>query len=188
MTLLCSHGTPMILAGDEFGRTQDGNNNAYCQDNEISWIDWSLANSEAGRALTMFTARLIALRKEYSSLRANYFMNGHANFGDGLNDIAWFDEKGTPMADDAWLFTEGRLLSCRRICVCEEGELEATLLLINGASDTHEFTLPEPAIAWRLAIDSAHPELGEMPMGESTLAVEAHSAILLVSRHRPRTA
>jgi isoamylase len=188
MTLLCSHGTPMILAGDEFGRTQDGNNNTYCQDNEISWLDWSLAGSEAGRALTTFTARLIALRKEYSALRANYFMNGHTNFGGGLNDIAWFDEKGTPMTDDAWLFTEGRLLSCRRICASEVDELDATLLLINGASDTHEFTLPEPAIAWRLAIDSAHPELGETPMNESTLAVEAHSAILLVSRHRPKTA
>ena len=124
------------------------------------------------------------MRKEFSALRANYFMDGLADLGEGLTDIGWFDEKGTPMNDEAWQFAEGRLLACRRVCRCE-GALDATLLLMNGAADTHDFTLPEPAIAWRLAIDSAHPDAPEAPVTEATIAVEAHSAVLLVARHQP---
>ncbi|MEO8937601.1 MAG: glycogen debranching protein GlgX [Burkholderiaceae bacterium] len=183
MTLLFSHGTPMLLGGDEFGRTQQGNNNAYCQDSEISWFDWVVADSEAGQALTTFTARLIALRARYSALRANYFMNGHADVGAGFTDISWFDEKGVGMSDEAWTFTEGRLLACRRVCPCDDGELEATLLLFNGTSATHAFTLPSPAIAWTLAIDSAKPLRADEPVADATLEVAAHSCVLLVGRH-----
>jgi glycogen operon protein len=184
-TLLTSHGTPMLLAGDEFGRTQQGNNNAYCQDSEISWFDWTLAESAEGRALTEFTARLIALRKANSPLRANYFMNGLAKRGDGLNDISWFDEKGTPMTDEAWQFSEGRLLVCRRICPAASGDLECTLLLLNAASEPHAFTLPTPAIAWSLVVDSAHPDRTEAALDEPTLTVDAHGAVLLLASHRP---
>ena len=164
MTLLCSHGTPMLLGGDEFGRTQHGNNNAYCQDSEISWFDWSVVDSDAGKAMAAFTARLIALRAEYSPLRANYFMKGDSDLGDGLNDIAWFDEKAVEMTDEAWQFTEGRLLVCRRVCKHEDTGLESTLLLLNGASATHGFTLPAPALAWTLAIDSADPARADEPV------------------------
>ena len=184
MTLLLSHGTPMLLGGDEFGRTQRGNNNAYCQDSEISWIDWSIAESDDGRALADFTARLIALRAEYSALRANYFMNGSSELGGGFTDIAWFDEKGTTMSEEAWKFTEGRLLVCRRICPCQDGALEATLLLLNGASSTHAFTLPAPSVAWTLAIDSASPERTEAAVTDAVVAVDAHACVLLVARHR----
>ena len=185
MTLLCSHGTPMLLGGDEFGRTQHGNNNAYCQDSEISWLDWKSANSDAGRALTEFTRRLIALRAEYSSLRANYFMSGGTDRGNGFTDIAWFDEKGNAMSDEAWQFTEGRLLACRRVCPCSDGALEATLLLLNGSSDPHPFVLPAPAIAWTLAIDSAAPERVDETLSDNPIQVEPHSCMLLVARHRP---
>jgi isoamylase len=185
-TLLTSHGTPMLLGGDEFGRTQDGNNNAYCQDSDISWVDWTLLETKEGRALFDFTARLIALRKQIAPLRANYFMNGLAPLGGGFSDIGWFDEKGTPMTDEAWQFTEGRLLSCRRICPIDDGLLDCTLLLLNAASEPHEFTLPAPAIAWRIVIDSAHPERDEAALDEVTLTVEAHSAMLLIARHRPK--
>ena len=185
MTLLCSHGTPMLLGGDEFGRTQQGNNNAYCQDSEISWFDWSVVDSDAGRAMTAFTARLIALRAEYSALRANYFMKGDSDLGDGMNDIAWFDEKAVEMTDEAWQFTEGRLLVCRRVCRHETTGLESTLLLLNGASATHDFTLPAPALAWTLAIDSADPARMDEPVTGPTIEVDAHSCVLLVSRARP---
>ena len=188
VTLLCSHGTPMLLGGDEFGRTQDGNNNAYCQDSEISWFDWTQAESAEGRALAAFTARLIALRKEYPALRANYFMAARAQLGDGLTDIGWFDEKGTPMTEAAWRFAEGRLLACRRICAGKDGQLDATLLLLNGASARHEFSLPGPTIAWRMAIDSARPDRPEGPVTPSKIAIDAHSAVLLVARHRPKHA
>ncbi len=182
MTLLCSHGTPMILGGDEFGRTQIGNNNAYCQDSDISWLDWSVADSADGRALAAFSARLIALRAKHASLRANYFMNGLSDLGGGLNDIGWFDEKGTRMTEDAWKFTEGRLLACRRLCACDDGGLEATLLLFNGASQSHDFALPTPAIDWTLALDSARPDHPELRLDAPSLNVAAHSCMLLVGR------
>jgi glycogen operon protein len=167
-TLMCSLGVPLMLGGDEFGRTQHGNNNAYCQDSDISWFDWTRAESDEGRALTAFTARLIALRKEFAALRANYFMSGHKQ---------------------AWQFTEGRLLACRRLCGCDDGEhVDATLLLINGASDTHAFTLPGPTLAWRLVIDSARPDAPEQEIRDTSVPVEAHSAVLLVVRHRPGSA
>jgi glycogen operon protein len=184
MTLLCSHGTPMLLGGDEFGRTQHGNNNAYCQDSEISWFDWSLVDSDDGKAMAAFTARLIALRADYSALRANYFMKGDSHLGDGLNDIAWFDEKANEMTEKAWQFAEGRLLVCRRVCKHETAGLEATLLLLNGASARHGFTLPAPALAWTLAIDSADPARIDEPVIGQTLEVDAHSCVLLVSRTR----
>src|SRR5206468_12737647 len=102
---------------------------------------------------------------------------------DGLNDIGWFDEKGTPMSDEAWLFSEGRLLVCRRICPCDGGALEATLLLMNASFDTYPFTMPQPAIEWRVVLDSAHPDRGETAMDTDTIDVEAHSAMLLVAKH-----
>ena len=184
MTLLCSHGTPMILGGDEFGRTQQGNNNAYCQDSEISWFDWAIAESEEGRAMTAFTARAIALRAEYSALRADYFMNGDSDLGRGLNDIAWFDEKGVEMSDEAWQFTEGRLLTCRRVYKRADVGLELTLLLMNAASQTHAFTLPVPEFSWTLAIDSANPDRVDELVAEPTIEIEAHSCVLLVSREK----
>ncbi len=75
-TLFLAQGTPMLLGGDEFGRTQDGNNNAYCQDNEISWIDWGLLDRPEGRALTAFVARIVALRHRHAVLRSPYFLHG----------------------------------------------------------------------------------------------------------------
>ena len=77
-TVFLAAGTPMLLAGDEFGRTQNGNNNAYCQDNELSWLDWSMAASPPGIALTAYVARLIALRREHPVLRHPNFLHGRA--------------------------------------------------------------------------------------------------------------
>ena len=184
MTLLSSHGTPMLLGGDEFARTQQGNNNAYCQDSDISWVDWSAAESPAGRALTAFTARLIALRAKHASLRANYFMDGRTDLGGGLHDIGWFDEKGAPMTGDAWNFTEGRLLACRRAGPYAEHLLEATLLLLNGASTTHTFTLPPPSLDWSVAVDSADLERIDEPVSTPSLDLAAHSCLLLVGHFR----
>ena len=183
MTLLLSHGTPMLLGGDEFGRSQQGNNNAYCQDSELSWFDWSLADSEAGRALAAFTARVIAARAAYAPLRADYFMKGDRELADGISDIAWFDETGQAMASDAWHFAEGRLLACRRACPAADGGVDATLLLVNASSDLHRFTLPPPALRWRCILDSAAPDDTEIDgaIGDA-LEVASHSAVLLVAR------
>ena len=93
-TLLLAQGTPMLLGGDEFGRSQRGNNNAYCQDNEISWFDWQLAGSAEGRRLTAFVARLIALRRRHAVLRSPRFLHGQEELAPGVRDIAWFDASG----------------------------------------------------------------------------------------------
>lgn len=93
-TLLLSTGVPMLVAGDEFGRTQRGNNNAYCQDNEISWVDWSLLDEPGWRALFDLTSRLIALRHRHPVLRRRAFFSGRAHSVDGLRDLAWFTPAG----------------------------------------------------------------------------------------------
>ena len=182
MTLICAHGTPMLLSGDEFGRSQRGNNNGYCQDSDISWIAWAAAESDEGRALTKFTSRLIALRAEHSPLRADYFMKGDREHADGITDIAWFDEKGEQMTPEAWHYNEGRLLACRRACRADSGVIDATLLLVNGSSDRHTFTLPAPRLAWRQLLASADPEAAEVAVDGQSIEVESHSAMLLIAR------
>jgi glycogen operon protein len=190
MTLLFSNGTPMLLGGDEFGRTQNGNNNAYCHDDELSWFDWSVADSDAGKALIEFTAECIATRLSRPTLHAAHFYSGDTEILPGLRDIDWFDESGTPMDQEKWAFSEGRLLACRRVARAEPprsgpGEVSATLLLVNADSDDHEFVLPEPALDWIVLIDAADKVDGpavRKPQN-NRVTVASHSAVLLVADH-----
>src|SRR6202451_2141677 len=99
-TLLLSQGTPMILAGDEFGRTQGGNNNAYCQDNEISWLNWDL--HDEGIALFRFTQKLTALRHKYPILRHSRFLTGEINEETGVKAITWVDAAGSEFSHEGW--------------------------------------------------------------------------------------
>ncbi|HEX3345831.1 MAG TPA: glycogen debranching protein GlgX, partial [Polyangiaceae bacterium] len=99
-TLLLSQGTPMICSGDEQGRTQRGNNNAYCQDNEVTWVDWELDDER--RALLRFTRTLIRLRREHPLLQRATFLAGREIRGVGVKDAAWFRHDGAPMSDDDW--------------------------------------------------------------------------------------
>ncbi|MFG2582391.1 glycogen debranching protein GlgX [Streptomyces malaysiensis] len=101
-TLLLSTGVPMLVAGDELGRTQGGNNNAYCQDNETGWLDWSLLDDPGWRALTELTARLIRLRRAHPVLRRTAFFSGLARPPEGLRDLAWFTPHGTEMTESDW--------------------------------------------------------------------------------------
>src|SRR5690606_16143299 len=99
-TLFLSQGTPMLVAGDEFGRTQQGNNNVYCQDNELSWINWEL--DEEGQQLLAFTRRLIALRRSYPILRRGRFLVGNYNEELGVKDVAWLVPDGSEMSQENW--------------------------------------------------------------------------------------
>ncbi len=99
-TLLLSQGTPMLLAGDEFGRTQGGNNNAYCQDSEISWLDWDI--EDKGRNLQQFTRRLLALRHKYPALRRTRFYTGANNEELGVKDVTWINADGKEMQQANW--------------------------------------------------------------------------------------
>ncbi|MDF0488747.1 glycogen debranching protein GlgX [Sphingomonas sp. H39-1-10] len=181
VTLLTSLGTPMLVAGDEFGRTQHGNNNAYCQDNEISWLDWEQAESPEGRSLFAFTSRLIALRKTHEVLRSANFLYGQDSPGYGINDIEWWDERGETMSPDDWNNPEGRALVMRRAVALEDGRIEALTLLMNASEDAITFTLPAPNSDREVLIDSAQPDLEPTPIGD-TYEVQAHAAVLIRRR------
>lgn len=185
-TLFFSHGTPMLLAGDEIGRTQQGNNNAYCQDNEISWVDWKAAQSLEGRGLYNFVARLIGLRKLLPALRSARFMHGSKEPAASIANVAWFDEAGQPLSPQAWGDPEGRLLALRRAApavVPEEG-VDVVLVLFNGSSEDRAFVLPPPELAWRFLLDSSRPEQDEEPLNAPALTVVARSVALLSARVR----
>jgi glycogen operon protein len=180
-TLLFSHGTPMLLAGDEFGRTQQGNNNAYCQDSELSWLDWTQAQSAAGTEEQQFLARLIRLRREYPSLRSSQYQHGRLEPLPQVRDIEWFDENGDVMRIEDWQYTEGRLLCVRRAMRIDEARAEVSLLLINSSPEARVFQLPQPAFPWWLRLDSANAALSDQKLGESSIEVAAHSLQLLTA-------
>jgi isoamylase len=180
-TLLVSHGTPMLLAGDEFGRSQRGNNNAYCQDNETSWVDWSLAATPRGVALQAFLARLLALRRAHRLLQGDVFQHGQVELLPGLADIAWFDERGLPMEEPDWRNPAAHLLALRRAGRRPDGDIDVLLMLFNADADDHEFALPPPAFGYRLLVDSRDPARGEQPVGDE-LQVASYSLQLLAAR------
>jgi glycogen operon protein len=189
-TLLFSDGTPMLTAGDENGRSQRGNNNAYCQDNELSWFDWTQAQTGEARRLRTFVARLIRLRREFRSLRSSYFQHGRVEPWPRVRDIEWFDEKGKTMRPEDWQYGEGRLLCVRRAVRLEDERTEISVLLINNTGDLHAFQLPQPPLPWTARIDSAHPELQDKPITAAGIDVESHSVQLLtaiVAAQQPET-
>jgi glycogen operon protein len=185
-TLFVSAGTPMLMAGDEMDRTQGGNNNAYCQDNEVSYIDWDRAANGSATVLAEFTARLIALRHRYETLRPSHFLYGK-ELRDGVADIGWFDQLGQGMSPEAWGETEARTLTMRRAVELPDGKIEMMLVLINGDSAEQSFTLPDPNVPWSMLIDSASPEMHALEVDGDQVNVAAHSVILLVGwLPRPR--
>jgi glycogen operon protein len=181
-TVLASAGTPMLLAGDEMLRTQRGNNNAYNQDNDTSWVDWERAATAEAQALQRFTARLIALRQRLPPLRPAIFLHGVTELRPGLNDIAWFDQHGKPMTPEAWNEAEARTLALRRASAAEDDGVDITLLLLNADAAGHAFALPKPRLDWTLVLDSYHPETAERPVLDEAVPVGPRSAVLLAAR------
>ncbi len=177
-----SHGTPMLLAGDEFGRSQNGNNNAYCQDNDTSWVHWKQIFTPEGRSMVNFVTRLIALRHAYPVLRCRHFMHGKETLPGNLSDIAWFDQNGEPMSSDAWNDPNGRVIIVRR-AEHPAGDIVAALtLLLNPTSESMVFRLPVPRVPSRVLIDSSDPSAEEYEVdGEVTIAPQ--TAILVLGIH-----
>ncbi|KGF69186.1 glycogen debranching protein [Hoeflea sp. BAL378] len=182
-TLLTSLGTPMLLGGDEFGRTQQGNNNAYCQDNEISWFDWTLLESDHGRKLTDFVGRLTRARQDYPLIRANRFLHGEVEVAPGILDIDWFDERGEHLSEEDWNNAEGRALVMRRCRRKPDGSIETVTLLMNSSGDTLTFRLPPPDLHRTLVIDSADPEAAEAEVG-AEIEVRDRAVLLVVGTDR----
>ncbi|WP_320534659.1 glycogen debranching protein GlgX [Robbsia andropogonis] len=149
-----SLGTPMLAAGDEFGRTQHGNNNAYCQDNALSWLDWQDAALPHAQALCRYVAQLTALRRSQPLLRDTRFLDGtHPIPGTDWHDVDWFDENGTPMSIDAWNDPAGKRLLCRRAGIDMQGHLMGLLLIINSAADACTFALPGQEV-WHAVLET----------------------------------
>ncbi|WP_200845231.1 glycogen debranching protein GlgX [Roseomonas sp. 18066] len=187
LTLFASHGTPMLLGGDEFGRSQRGNNNAYCQDNSVSWLDWTA--TPEGEALIAFTARAAELRRRFASLRSAVFLHGYTEPLPGLRDIGWFGADGQPMTPEAWNDPAGRVLVLRRAVPVGDTPrrgaaatpVEVTLLVLNAGDQPCEVTLPEPGLPWISLLDSAAPEAPEAALDRPTIIVAARAARLLAA-------
>jgi isoamylase len=180
-SVMFAHGTPMLLAGDEFGRSQGGNNNAYCQDNEISWLDWSMSETPQGRQLIHFVSRLIALRLEHTALRSRHFLHGHREPAPGVFDIAWFNPDGANVPEASWTNPEHRLLCLRRATKNADGSVSILNFLLNPTGEDHIFQLPEPALPGQILIDTARPEADVLDLKEQKVAVQGRSAVLVYS-------
>ncbi|WP_291012495.1 glycogen debranching protein GlgX [Hydrogenophaga sp.] len=149
-TLFCAQGTPQLLAGDELGHSQRGNNNAYCQDNPTTWLDWS----QADRALTAFVSGLASLRQRYPALRHPHWYTGEPVAGAHCPDIDWRNASGTHPHGIEWDIPDGRLLACV-ITVGERGTpaQERVMLIFHGNPDVTSVSLPGGE--WQLLMDSA---------------------------------
>ncbi|MFE3679271.1 glycogen debranching protein GlgX [Streptomyces griseus] len=191
-TLLLSTGVPMLVAGDEMGRTQGGNNNAYCQDNETGWLDWSLLEEPAWRQLTELTARVLTLRRTHPVLRRRAFFSGRAQAPDGLRDLAWFARDGREMTEGDWYApaaTLGLYLSGRDIPGRDaRGEAvtdDSFLAVLHAGAEPVAFELPGPpwADAYELVLDTSREDQAQAPgtvlEGGTEVTVPARSVLLL---------
>jgi isoamylase len=188
-TLLLSQGVPMLLGGDEIGRTQSGNNNAYCQDNETTWYDWG--NVDAG--LLRFTRRLIRLRRDHRVLSRRHWFRGRAIHGADVKDIAWFTPTGAQMGEEHWgegfakslgVFLDGRAVAppgARR----RRRSDDRFYLIFNAHHEAIDFVVPAEAWApwWVCEIDTSveDPSGGEVVRAGAVLRVAGRSMVVLRS-------
>ena len=165
--LFLSQGVPMLLAGDESGRTQRGNNNAYCQDNEISWLDWKLDRPR--RELLEFTRFLLCFRNQHPVLTRRHFFQGRRIRGSEVKDLAWFRTDGKEMSDEDWNNSEMRCFGLRLAGDAIE-ELDdrgnrivddTLLILLNAHYEAIPFTLPahRRTVRWEVVLDTCEPHL-----------------------------
>jgi isoamylase len=193
-TLLLSQGVPMLLAGDGTGHTQQGNNNAYCQDNEISWLNWDLTDQD--RELLAFVQRMIAIRKQHPVFHRRNFFQGRPIKGAGIKDILWLTPSGLEMTDEEWkqshAQTLGMLLSGDALE--ERGERGESirdnnfLLLINANHENKPFTLPPvgPEARWRALVDTTWDDHTRRSMHESgeVYPLQGRSLALLIEHRK----
>jgi isoamylase len=189
-TLFLSQGVPMLLHGDELGRTQRGNNNAYCQDNELSWVDWTLIDSE----LITFTAALIALRREHPVFRRRKFFAGRPiRGGNELRDIAWFRESGEEMIERDW---EVKVWRCLTVFLNGEGIPDADargrrvtdssfLLCFNPHYEDVNVQLPGNGYGqeWTIVLDTATGQTPGTPdvtsPGDAKITIAGRSLVVM---------
>ena len=191
-TLLFSQGIPMLLAGDETGRTQQGNNNAYCQDNELSWVDWEL--SEDDRELTRFVKQAIRLRKRHPAFRRRHFFQGRQIKGAGVKDITWLRPDGHEMNDDEWQQSFARCLGLFLAGDAFEEHDERgqrvhdadLLLILNSHHEEIPFKIPAvpPKARWQVLVDTVytdgHRTDGRYFYSQESYPLKGRSVVLLM--------
>ena len=193
-TLLLSQGTPMILAGDEFGRTQQGNNNAYCQDNEVSWLDWD--TTEKGQALIRFAKKLTRLRHHYPVLRRSRFLAGEYNEELGVKDVTWINANGSEMQPADWqdgnmncfgMLVDGR---AQVTGIRKQGHDATLLMILNSFHDAVNFALPESpgGSVWELLLDTHVPDQKGRPSFKFGNHYQVTGRSLLLFLMRPKRA
>jgi len=187
-TLLLSQGVPMLLSGDEIGRTQNGNNNVYCQDNELSWLDWSRVDS----GLLEFTRRVIALRNEHPVFRQRRWFEDRPVRGGEARDIGWFTPDGVEMTEEEWSqgFSKALMVYLNGGAIRSPDPrgnpiLDTSfLLMFNAHYEPLTFTMPpeEWGQRWQVILDTARDEIpqGGQPCGAGcTLTLDSRSLVLL---------
>jgi isoamylase len=186
-TLLLSQGIPMLVGGDELGRTQQGNNNAYCQDNELSWIDWNKGDAD----LREFTRRIIELQARHPVFRRRGWFKGQPLRGAGVSDIAWFRPDGGEMTDEDWsqaharafaVFLNGNALRERD----EDGRPvrdDSFLLLFNAHHEPLGFTMPPESFGktWKVVVDTKTDAVGTGPSIAAGEAIEVEGRSVVVA-------
>ncbi|MCK9455836.1 MAG: glycogen debranching enzyme GlgX, partial [Candidatus Riflebacteria bacterium] len=174
-TLMFSQGTPMLCGGDEIRRTQKGNNNAYCQDNEISWFDWNL--DEESQKMLQFTRKVIKIRRDHPVLHRTKFFQGRLIRGSNVRDIIWYKPDGTEMDDQAWSSHNTRSLSMflagSGVDDVDENGVplhdDNLLLMLNASSEDKVYILPKFEAHWELMISTFDPNAEELVFsGQST--------------------
>jgi glycogen operon protein len=182
-TLMLSQGVPMLFGGDEFGHTKNGNNNTYCQDNELTWLNWKLGDEE--QKLLAFVRRVIALRREQPILQSRKFFQGRSIRGADIKDLTWLEPSGQEMKDESW---EKGFVRC--VGVRLAGELiqdldergqriigDTLLVLFNAHHEMISFTLPDEP--WELVLDTAENPPDVFPPGGKTFPLQGRSLAVL---------
>lgn len=186
-TLLLSQGTPMLLGGDELGRSQGGNNNAYCQDNEISWLNWDKLGAEDALFLA-FVKKLIAIRRRYSAFRQGSFFTGQPGAESGLKDISWWHADGREMNEALWTQSD---LSCFGYHLgCKANGDSDFMMLLNAGSEDISFQVPQAwcGLRWSCLIDTSYDDGTGQDCVEavgSAYVLKADSLVLLKAIGRP---
>jgi isoamylase len=192
-SLLLSQGVPMLLSGDEIGHTQQGNNNAYCQDNEISWLDWDLQEPE--RELLAFVQRMVMIRKQHPVFHRRSFFQGRPIKGAGVKDILWLTPEGHEMTDEEWRRSHAQCLAMLLSGdgLEEHGERGESikdsnfLVLMNAHHEDIPFTLPDiaPGAKWRAMVDTTWTDHTRRSVHErgASYPLKARSLALLLE-HR----
>ncbi|SPH25031.1 Glycogen operon protein GlgX [Defluviimonas aquaemixtae] len=179
-TLLLSQGTPMILGGDEIGNSQGGNNNAYCQDNETSWIDWSAADWP----FFEFTRQMIAFRKAHPILRQKRFLHSRERAADGIEDLFWWREDGEPMGEADWTDPNRKIL-CAEMRTASGtpayAALETAVFAVFNAGPRAQVVMPTPlkGMRWICKVDTSAPERPSSDVSQGSIDCPAESVMVL---------